>query len=432
MNTARILTLANLFPGLRPLRHRNFALYFGGLTVSQIGDWMETTTTSWLLYQITGDPILLGLAGGIRAASIIVFGLLGGALADRTDRRRTLFVTQTGFALASLILGSLVLTGRVAPWHIYAFSALNGALGSFDAPARRALFPGLVPRVEMQSAVVLNAAVFRLARLVGPAVAGVVIATYGPATSYFANVASYAAILVALALMHVPRTTLRPAASFLRDVADGLRYTLRRPLLRAVLLLESTHSLFGVNTALITILATDVLHAGPEGLGLLLSAQAVGALLGTTALVMSGDIERKGRAMIVSGAVYCATLALLATAGRFEVAAILLMLTAVSDAFWTAMRNTMFQLQTDEIYRGRSLSTVLLAGRGFTQASQLESGVAVAVGGPAFALVSGATVIALVLGAVNARTAQVRDFRGIPDAIAAATAVATEPGGGEG
>jgi hypothetical protein len=242
------------------------------------------------------------------------------------------------------------------------------------------------------------------------------------------NVASYAAILVALALMRVPPMPVRAATPLLRDVADGLRYTLRRPLLRSVLLLESIHSLFGVNTALITILATDVFRSGPEGLGLLLSAQALGALVGTTGLVMTGDIEHKGRAMIVSGGVYCATLAALAIPGRFEVAAVLLMLTAVTDAFWTAMRNTMFQLQTDERYRGRSLSTVLLAGRGFTQMAQLESGIAISVGGPGFALVSGAAVIALAIGAVNARTAEVRSFRGLPDPVIAAAATPDTPG----
>jgi MFS family permease len=427
VNTARILTLNTLFPGLRPLRHRSFALYFAGLSVSQVGDWMETTTTAWLLYQITGDPVLLGLSGGIRATSIILFGLVGGAIADRTDRRRMLFLTQSGFALASLALGILVVGGHIQPWHIYVFSAVNGALGSFDAPARRALFPGLVPRAEMQSAVVLNAAVFRLGRLVGPAVAGVVIAAYGPAVSYFVNVLSYAAILAALAFMDIPRFVARATAPLMRDVLDGLRYTLRRPLLRSVLILESTHSLFGVNTALVTVLATDVFRAGPEGLGLLLSAQAFGALVGTTGLVMSGDIEHKGRAMIISGGAYCIALALLALPAPFEVGALLLVAAAICDAYWTAMRNTMFQLQTDERYRGRSLSTVLLAGRGFVQAAQLESGIAISVGGPGFAVVSGAAVIALVLGVVNLRSAEVRSFRGLPDAVAAAAATPDPP-----
>ena len=424
-----MLTLATLFPGLSPLRHRNFALYFCGLTVSQVGDWMETTTTSWLLYQITADPILLGLAGAIRAISIIAFGLFGGAIADRTDRRRMLFFTQIGFACSSLVLGILVVEARVQAWHIYVFSAVNGALGSFDAPSRRALFPNLVPRSEMQNATVLNSAVFRLARLAGPGIAGVVIALYGPAVSYFVNVASYAAILVALALMRVPRTAVRASTRLLGDIADGLRYTLQRPLLRAVLLLESIHSLFGINTALITILATDVFTAGPEGLGLLLSAQALGALVGTVGLVMLGDIEHKGRAMIVAGGFYCATLALIAAPARFELAAVLILIAAAFDAFWTAMRNTMFQLQADDRYRGRSLSTVLLAGRGFTQAAQLESGVAVSAGGPGFALVTGAAVIALAIAGVNFRTDEIRSFKGLPDAVLAASATPETPGG---
>jgi MFS family permease len=424
-----MLTLATLFPGLSPLRHRNFALYFCGLTVSQVGDWMETTTTSWLLYEITADPILLGLGGAIRAVAIIVFGLFGGAIADRTDRRRMLFFTQTGFALSSTVLGLLVFSGRVEPWHIYVFSGVNGALGAIDAPSRRALFPILVPRNEMQNATVLNSAVFRLGRLVGPAVAGVVIATFGPATSYFINVASYAAILIALALMHAPRLPSRSAAPILRDVADGLRYTLKRPLLRAVLVLESMRSLFGVNTAIITILATDVFHSGPQGLGLLLSSQALGALIGTTGLVMIGDIERKGRAMIVSGMAYCAVVALLGAPAPFEVAAVLLLLAASIDAFWTAMRNTMFQLQADERYRGRSLSTVLLAGRGLSQGAQLESGLAVSLAGPGFAFVSGAAVIATVLAIVNMLTDEIRTFRGLPDPVLAASVTPETPRG---
>src|SRR5436190_9005490 len=305
VNTARMLTLRQRFPGLRPLRHRDFALYWSGLTVSIVGDWMETTTTAWLLYEITRSPVLLGIGGGLRALSIVVFGLIGGAIADRFPRRRLLFITQSAFAVSSLALGILVVTGRIEYWHIYVFNAVNGAIGSFDAPARRSLFPNLVPRSEMQNAVMLNAAIFRVGRLVGPALAGVIIAVYGPAVSYFVNVASYAAILVALALMHVPGIAVRAASHLLSDIADGLRFTFRRPLLRSVLLLESTHSLFGLNTAIITILARDVFQTGPQGLGLLLSAQAVGALIGTAALLTTGDIQQKGRAMLVSGATHC-------------------------------------------------------------------------------------------------------------------------------
>ncbi|HYR94164.1 MAG TPA: MFS transporter [Methylomirabilota bacterium] len=431
MNTARILTLGSLFPGLRPLRHRNFALYWGGLTVSIVGDWMETTTTAWLLYDITRSPVLLGLGGALRAASIIVFGLIGGAVADRFSRRRLLFMTQSAFALSSLALGILVVTGRVEVWHIYVFNAVNGAIGSFDAPARRSLFPTLVPRSEMQNAVMLNASIFRVGRLIGPGLAGVIIALYGPAVAYFVNVVSYAAILVALAAMRVVEPPLRATGPLLRSAAQGLAYSLGRPLLRSVLILESVHSFFGINTALITILASDVLHAGPEGLGLLLSSQAVGALIGTTFLVMTGDIEHKGRAMIAAGATYCVAFAALAAATSFEVAAVLIGVCGLSDALWTTMRNTIFQLQTEEAYRGRAMGVILLAGRGFTQASQLETGVAISFGGPGFAMLTGAALIGASLLAVNARTADVRSFRGSPDPIGAAAAVADPPGGAD-
>jgi MFS family permease len=413
-------------PGLRPLHYRDFALYWTGLTVSQIGDWMETTTTAWLLYEITRSPLLLGVGGGIRALVTVAFGLIGGAVADRFPRRRLLFVTQGGFALSSLALGALVVTGEVTFWHIYAFSAVNGTLAAFDAPARRSLFPTLVPRSELQNAITLSGSVFRLGRLIGPAVAGAFIASYGPAVSYFVNVASYAAIILALAFMRAGDVVPRVRAAFLREVAEGVRYTLGHGLLRSVLLLESVHGLFGINTALITILASDVLHVGPEGLGILLSAQAVGGLGATAALVTLGEIDRKGRAMVGAGVGYAAVLAMLASATRFELAVPLLAAAGFSDGFWATMRNTMFQYQTEEAYRGRTMSVLLLAGRGSQQGSQLETGLAISFGGPAFAVLLGAAVIGVSLTLANALSAEIRAFRGAPEPLAAVVAATAE------
>jgi MFS family permease len=412
--------------GLGPLRYRDFALYWSGLSVSQVGDWMETTTTAWLLYEITRSPVLLGVGGGIRALAVIAFGLVGGAIADRLPRRRLLFVTQGGFAVSSLALGVLVLSGQVTFWHIYAFSFVNGTLGAFDAPARRSLFPTLVPRSEMQNAITLNGSVFRLARLVGPAIAGVVIATYGPAVSYFVNFASYAAIIVALLVMRVPEQVRRVRATLLREIVAGPRYVLEHPLLRSVLTLEAIHSLFGINTAFLTILASDVFHAGPEGLGLLLSAQAVGALAFTAGLLARGDVERKGRAMVISGAAYAIAFAALALATRPEIGAIFVAMLGGTDAIWATMRNTVFQLKTDEAYRGRTMSLLLLAARGGTQGSQLETGVAVSAGGPGFAALLSATIIAVALVVVNVRTPEVRGFRGSPDPALALAGAGTE------
>ena len=398
-------------PGLAPLRHRDFALYFTGLTVSQCGSWMEQTLTTWLLYEITGSPVLLGIGGALRAVPIFVFGLLAGAIADRVDRRRLLLLTQSGSALTSLGLGLVVATGQVQVWHIYAASVINATLQTFDAPARRAMYTTIVPRSQMQNAITLNAAVFRIARLVGPSLAGVLIVATGPALPYFVNAASFLALIGALVLMGKPPIVERVRASLVAETIDGVRYTLRQPILANLLLLESVHSLFGANTALVTIVAKDVLHVGADGLGFLLSALGAGALVGTGALVVSGDVERKGRSMMLAGCAYVASFALFAWSRSFELSALTLAAVGFADTWWATMRNSIFQLRADEAYRGRTLSAFLLVGRGMAQTSQLQTGLAVEALGPAAAATAGAALIAIAIVGVNARDDEVRRFR---------------------
>src|SRR6266540_426006 len=398
-------------PGLAPLHHRDFALYFTGLTVSQCGSWMEQTLTTWLLYEITGSLVLLGIGGAMRAIPIFVFGLLAGAIADRVDRRRLLLLTQGGSALTSFGLGLVVATGQVEVWHIYLASVINGTLQTFDAPARRAMYTTMVPRAQMQNAITLNAAVFRIARLVGPSLAGILIVTTGPALPYFINAASFLAIIGALLLMGKPTIVDRVRGSLWAETVDGVRYTLGKPVLANLLFLECVHSLFGANTALVTIVAKDVLHVGPDGLGFLLSALGAGALVGTGALVMSGEVDRKGRSMMLSGYAYVASFAFFAWSRSFELSALTLAAVGFADTWWATMRNSIFQLQADEAYRGRTLSAFLLVGRGMAQTSQLQTGIAVEAFGPQIAATAGAAVIAAAIIGVNARNDEVRRFR---------------------
>ena len=398
-------------PGLAPLRHRDFALYFTGLTVSQCGSWMEQTLTTWLLYDITGSPVLLGIGGALRAVPIFTFGLLAGAIADRVDRRRLLLITQSGSALTSLGLGLVVATGQVQVWHIYVASIVNATLQAFDAPARRAMYTTMVPRSQMQNAITLNAAVFRIARLVGPSLAGILIVTTGPAMPYFVNAVSFLAIIGALLLMGRPPIVDRVRGSLWAETIDGVRYTLGKRILANLLFLESIHSLFGANTALVTIVAKDVLHVGPDGLGFLLSALGAGALVGTGALVMSGDVGQKGRSMMLSGYGYVASFAVFAWSRSYELSAVTLAAVGFADTWWATMRNSIFQLQADEAYRGRTLSAFLLVGRGMAQTSQLQTGLAVEAFGPAVAATAGAALIAVAILGVNARDDEVRRFR---------------------
>ena len=203
----------------------------------------------------------------------------------------------------------------------------------------------------------------------------------------------------------------RVRGSLLAETIDGARYTLAKPVLAHLLFLESAHSLFGANTALVTIVAKDVLHVGPEGLGFLLSALGAGALLGTGVLVMRGDIERKGRTMMLSGYAYVAAFAVFAWSRSFELSAVTLALVGLTDTWWATMRNSIFQLQADEAYRGRTLAAFLLVGRGMAQTSQLQTGLAVEAFGPQIAATAGAAVIAAAIIGVNARNDEVRRFR---------------------
>ena len=398
-------------PGLAPLRYRDFALYFTGLAVSSCGTWLETTLTAWLLYEITGSPLLLGLNGLMRAAPIFAFGLLAGTIADRVDRRRLLLFTQGGTALTSLALGVVVATGQVQVWHIYAAGVVSATLGAFDAPARRAMYLSLVPRSQLQNANTLNAGIFRIARLIGPILAGILIVAVGPAVPYFVNSASFVAIIGALLMMRTPPIVARERGSLWAETVDGVRYTLGKSVLAHLMVLESIHSLFSVNAALVTIFAKDVLHVGPEGLGLLLSALGAGALVGTGSLVVSGDVLRKGRWMMVAGYGYVAAFGLFAWSASFELSAVALALIGLADSWWATMRNSIFQLQADEAYRGRTLSAFLLVGRGMAQASQLQTGVAVEAFGPPVAATVGAVIIGVAIVGVNAMDDEVRSFR---------------------
>src|SRR5256885_1746539 len=247
-------------PGLAPLSHRNYALYWIGQLVSMSGTWIELTATSWLLYQLTDSPLLLGLNGVFRAAPIFAFALIGGTIADRVERRRLLLITQSSSVVTSLLLGALVVTGHVVFWHVYVISLINATIAAFDAPGRQSLFPMLVPRGQLQNAITLNAMLFQTGQLVGPAIAGVLIARVSIAAPFFVNAISYFAIIAALLAMRIPPIASRgPRGSIRTELVGGLRYVRSSAILPLVLAIEATLSIFGHNQALMTIFARDVL-----------------------------------------------------------------------------------------------------------------------------------------------------------------------------
>jgi MFS family permease len=398
-------------PGLSPLRHRDFALYWFGQCVSQSGTFIEMTATSYLLYAITNSPVLLGLGGLTRAVPVLALALYGGAVADRVDRKRLLMFTQVSQLVTSLVLGTLVVTGTVQFWHIYVIGFITSTLSAFDAPARNSFYPSLIPRSEFQNAVALSSVIFRLSTLVGPAIAGVLIATVGPASPFFVNAVSYLGLIGALVLIRTkgfeptaPRTSMRSA------MLGGVQYAMKSPVLPLILGTEAVLSLFGHNSALVTIFAKDVLHVGPEGLGLLLSAVGAGAIVGTVFLIGMGEMRRKGAIMVGAGLIYAIAMLAFSASTSFAFSFAALFVLGIADAFWGAMRNTIVQLAATDAFRGRMTSLVTFTSRGLTNAGQIETGAIVAAAGPPLAAAINAVVIGGIVAAVALRSARLRDF----------------------
>lgn len=398
--------------GLSPLRHRDFALYWIGQCVSQIGTFIEMTATTYLLYAITSSPLLLGIGGLVRGVPILALALFGGALADRIDRRRLLIFTQCSQVVTSLLLGTLVATGTLQFWHIYVIGFVNSTLSAFDAPARNSFYPQLIPRAEFQNAVTLSSVIFRLSTLLGPAIAGILIATSGAASPFYVNAASYFAIIFALIAIRT-RIVLGtgPRLSLWSSALGGIRYARRSPVLPLILTTEMALSIFGHNSALITIFARDVLNVGPAGLGLLLSAVGAGAIVGTVVLIGIGDVRAKGAVMITAGALYASALLGFALSRSFELSLAALFILGVADTGWGAMRNTIMQLSTSDAYRGRVMSMVTVTSRGLTNAGQIETGGIISAAGPAVGAAINAVAVGISVATVALRSSRLRNFR---------------------
>ena len=290
---------------LRALRSRNFRLFFAGQTVSLIGTWIQQIAMSWLVYRLTGSAFMLGIVGFVATLPGVFITPFAGVAADRWNRHRMVIATQTGAMLQALALAALVLTGTVRVWHILALSAFVGVVNGFDMPARQSFLLEMVERKEdLPNAIALNSSMFNGARLVGPAIAGALIAAVGEGICFLINGLSFLAVLVALLAMRVPRREL-PAGrlDMLRDLGDGFRYAFRSPAIRMVLAFLAVASLFAQPyTVLMPVVATRVLHGGAHTLGLLMAATGLGALSGALYLATRPSVVGLGRVLVVGGA----------------------------------------------------------------------------------------------------------------------------------
>jgi MFS family permease len=292
--TATLSPRANL---LRALRHRNFRLFLSGQMISLVGTWMQQVAQSWLIYKLTGSAFLLGVVGFAGQVPALFFGPLGGHVSDRYDRRRVIILTQTLSMVLAFVLAALTLSHTIREWHIIVLASCLGIVNAFDIPVRQAFIVQMVEREDLMNAIALNSSMFNGARIIGPAIAGITVAAIGEGWCFFANGASYIAVIGGLLMMSIPRLAPQSISSSpLANIAAGFRYVKETKPIRALLFLLGLVSFAGMPyTVLMPVFADSILHAGARGLGVLMGASGVGALIGSIALATRRSVRGLGR-----------------------------------------------------------------------------------------------------------------------------------------
>ena len=358
-------------------RFRDFRLFWIGYFISQIGNSMQQMAVSWLLYDLTKSPLKLGVNGAFRAAPMIVLGLFGGAIADRLDRRRVLFFTQAFLMLLAFLLGFLVQTERIQVWQVYGLTLLAAVVQSVDIPARQALVPSLVPRSVLANAIGLNSLLWKSTILIGPSLAGIAISTVGTDGAFYANALSFLAVVIALLFMKVSSSGTVTAGGFVKELKAGVSYVRTQRIILAVMLMEAFSSLFGLDPAMLTIFAKDVLQVGASGLGFLQSARGLGAILGSGLLVTIGSRFSQGKILLYSAIVYGLSFALFGLSPYFLLSLALILVVGAADAVWGAVRSTILQINTPDFLQGRVMGVFGLSSRGLSPLGQVETGLVV-------------------------------------------------------
>lgn len=358
------------------LRHRNFRLFFAGQLVSLIGTWMQNTAQGWLVYDLTRSKFLLGSVAAVGSAPMLLFSMWGGSIADRHPKRTVVLFTQTAMMTLAFVFAALVWSGRVQPWHILVLAALGGVAMAFDMPARQAFVVEMTSREDLMNALSLNSSIFNGARVIGPSVAGFLMAQAGMAMCFFLNGLSFLAVIAGLLLMRLPKFTppAEPESTW-QHALDGLYYAAKSRRVRTLLILLMIVGVFGWSYAvLMPAFASDVLHVGERGYGLLLSANGVGALLGALTVATFGN--RVNRRVLIFGGLglFSAMLLLLALGHNYYLALGCLAVGGWGMLLFLATANTLIQTSVPDGMRGRVMGIWALVFGGMMPVGGITAG----------------------------------------------------------
>ena len=432
--------LSNKFRiAFRSLRYRNYKLFFSGQSISLIGTWMQRIALPWLVYHMTGSALLLGVVSFAGQIPTFLLSPIAGVYTDRWNKYRVLIFTQVFSMLQAFILAWLCLSGSIQIWQIIVLGTLLGCINAFDVPARQSFVIELVEKKEdLGNAIALNSLMFNGARLIGPSVAGIMLATTGEGVCFLINAISYLFVIASLLMMNVKKREVRKKITpVFKELQEGLNYTFGYPPIKHLIILLSIISLTGMSyTVLMPVFAKEILHGGSNTYGFMMGAAGFGALLGALFLASRESVIKLGRIVPFSSMLFGVGLIALSVSRVVSLSLILMVFIGLGMMMQTAASNTILQTITDDDKRGRVMSFYAMAIMGTAPFGSLIAGaLAKVIGTPATVFAGG---VASVIGALvfMKKLPRLKNIvhpvyvkLGIIPEVATAIQSASEPGG---
>jgi MFS family permease len=404
------------FETFASLRHRNFRLFFGGQTISLLGSWMQSVALGWLVLELTNSSFYLGLVSALQALPILIFSFLGGVVADQAHKQRLLYLTQGGMMVVALVLGVLVFSAHLNIWLLCVLVFLAGTALAFDIPIRQAFIVDLVGRADLPNAIALNSTMFNGTRVVGPALAGLLIAQVGLANCFLLNALSFLAVLLALFLMNLPPHLETPRVSVKDALVELKDYVKQNQNLKLILILMTAVSILGHSYfVLVPILARNVLGAGPEGFGVLMAMTGLGAFLGGLALARRLTRRPPMPSFLGGLAIFLVGLLALSLCRNYNLALGAMVLIGVGMVTQLSTGNSLLQLNVPDQMRGRIMSIFSLIIIGSMPFGSMLYGTVAHYVGPSLAMTLGSLSAGAVSGFIFLRYPSLRqlDFQGL-------------------
>jgi MFS family permease len=396
--------------GFGALAHRNFRLFLFGQTVSLTGTWMQSIAQGWLVLQLTNSPLYVGLVSALGSLGVLLFTLYAGVVADRSDKRRTVIITQSLSMVQAFLLAGLVWSGHVTVGNVMALAAFLGVVSAFDIPTRQSFIVEMVGKEDLMNAIALNTSVFNLTRVLGPVVAGLLIGPLGVAVCFFLNGVSYLAVIASLLAMrltpHIPRPTQLTAWQGFREVLTYLRGDRR---VFTLVVLTAIISVFGFPfLVLMPVFARDVLRAGAAGYGVLTASVGVGAVVGALGVAILSRRIPKGPTLIAAGTTFGLLVALFTASRAFPLSVALLALVGCAMIVNNALTNTMLQTLVPDGLRGRVMGFYSFMFVGMAPIGAFQAGAFAERFGAPLAVAAGGVVSALAVAVAGWRVSELR------------------------